>query len=286
VKLDPIVRRLAVETPGVTYVGGHVVDELHPGGLAARDRDGRRLRIAARLVVGADGRRSTVARLAGAREASSPNDRFCLFAYYAGVEEPGRVWRGARDVVLAVPNDDGLTVLAVFGHRDDLPGFDRAGGIERTVAALPDAPDLTRARRVSKVLGYREHANLWRDPAPAPGLALIGDAALSLDPVPAIGCGWALQSAGWLADAVAGHGLAAGPAAYARVHERQLGAHRRLIVQGAVAGPPSPELALLLGAATRDADAARLFFAISTRSAPAQDLLTPAALERLRSVAG
>jgi hypothetical protein len=53
-----------------------------------------------------------------------------------------------------------------------------------------------------------------------------------------------------------------------------------------VAAPPQEALELLLRAAGRDEEAARLFFAVSTRSAPAQDLLTPAAVERLRSVAG
>ena len=32
----------------------------------------------------------------------------------------------------------------------------------------------------------------------APGLALIGDAALATDPLFGVGCGWAFQSAEWL----------------------------------------------------------------------------------------
>ena len=37
----------------------------------------------------------------------------------------------------------------------------------------------------------------------APGLALVGDAALAIDPLWGVGCGWAVQSAEWLADSVA-----------------------------------------------------------------------------------
>jgi len=37
----------------------------------------------------------------------------------------------------------------------------------------------------------------------APGMALVGDAALAIDPLWGVGCGWALQSAEWLADSVA-----------------------------------------------------------------------------------
>ena len=36
----------------------------------------------------------------------------------------------------------------------------------------------------------------------APGLALVGDAALAIDPLWGVGCGWALQSAQWLAQSV------------------------------------------------------------------------------------
>jgi flavin-dependent dehydrogenase len=35
-----------------------------------------------------------------------------------------------------------------------------------------------------------------------PDLALVGDAALAADPLPGVGCGWAYQSAEWLAEAV------------------------------------------------------------------------------------
>ena len=34
----------------------------------------------------------------------------------------------------------------------------------------------------------------------APGLALVGDAALATDPLFGVGCGWAFQTAEWLAD--------------------------------------------------------------------------------------
>ena len=137
------------------------------------------------------------------------------------------------------------------------------------------------------MLGYKDHVNLWRPPAPGGRLALIGDAALSLDPVPAIGCGWALQSAGWLVDATTAalHGeehLEAALARYAREHERQLGGHRRLIVEAALAGPPSEAQRRLISAAVRDVRAARVFFAISTRAAPVEEILTP----QLQPVAG
>lgn len=290
--LDPLVRRLATETPGVTYRGGLAVRDLvREGGrvigVVATDRDRRPAAFRARLVVAADGRRSTVARLAGVPAASAPNHRCCFFAYWRGLDEPGRVWRLGRDVVLAVPNDDGLTILALFAHRDRLPELTRDldGGLRAAVRALPEAPAVDRARRVSKILGYKEHVNLWRPAAPGAALALVGDAAMSLDPVPAIGCGWALESAGWLADAVGPalrgeDDLDAALDRYGREHECRLGGHRALIAEAALAGPPSAPQARLARAAVHDAEAARVFFRLATRMAPVEEILTPAALAR------
>src|SRR3954468_14274526 len=65
--LDPVLRDLAVGTSGVEFFPGwtakHVlVDHGRPAGIEVEDRRHRKLVIRARLLVGADGRESTVAR--------------------------------------------------------------------------------------------------------------------------------------------------------------------------------------------------------------------------------
>ena len=104
-----------------------------------------------------------------------------------------------------MPNDDGLTLLAAFPHKRHLPRFrdDRARALRDLFAALPDPPTLGGAELAGKVIGYTDYELVLRDATPRPGLALVGDAALTSDPLMAIGCGWALQSAAWLADSVA-----------------------------------------------------------------------------------
>jgi len=92
-KLDPLIRRLAIEAPGVEYLQGLEVVGLLGGdrlvtGVELRDRGRRPLRIRCRLVVGADGRNSTVARLAAAGEQRAVNGRFCYMAYFTGVGLP------------------------------------------------------------------------------------------------------------------------------------------------------------------------------------------------------
>jgi len=61
------------------------------------------------------------------------------------------------------------------------------------------------------VIGLVDYENTWRH-RPPPGLAFVGDAAVSGDPLFVVGCGWALQEAEWLADAIApGPGRRPGP---------------------------------------------------------------------------
>jgi hypothetical protein len=109
---------------------------------------------------------------------------------------------------------------------------------------LPNGPELARAERVSPMMGVLEYPNLIRKVF-RPGLALIGDAALSIDPLWGVGCGWAFQSAEWLADAVARtwsnpDALDRGLAAYGRRHRRELAGHEFLISDFSTGRPYNP----------------------------------------------
>ena len=76
--------------------------------------------------------------------------------------------------------------------------------LERKITAyfeqFPGVPDVSRARLVSPVLGYSDYPNLTRK-ANFTGAAFVGDAALSLDPLSGVGCGFAAVSARMLANA-------------------------------------------------------------------------------------
>lgn len=240
-KLDPMLRTLAAETPGVALLPGLRVTQLLSehgrfGGLVAQDRDRRERSIRARLVVGADGRGSTVAELAGARPRTIANGRFLYFAYFRNLPlasaPAGQMWFAEPDVAYAYPCDEGLTLLACALTMDRLEAFKAAPEteLERVFANLPQAPALEGAERVSPLIGKLDMPNAYRPAAAAPGLALVGDAALAADPMWAVGCGWALQSAEWLADHVrpglAGRGnLDRALARYRRQHRRRLLAH-------------------------------------------------------------
>ena len=86
-KLDPLVRRMAADTPGVELALGLTARELvqddgRVGGVVLERRDGTRMTVRARLVVGAVGRDSKVARMAAVPERRTRNDRFSYGMYY------------------------------------------------------------------------------------------------------------------------------------------------------------------------------------------------------------
>ena len=114
------------------------------------------------------------------------------------------MWLLEPDTAYTFPNDDGVTLLTCLPARQKLPAFkkDLEGSFERFFEGLPEGPRLAGAERVSKVMGATNLVNRSR-PASVDGLAFVGDAALWSDPLWGIGCGWAFQSAEWLADETA-----------------------------------------------------------------------------------
>ncbi|MFJ7159862.1 NAD(P)/FAD-dependent oxidoreductase [Streptomyces sp. NPDC101118] len=291
--LDPLIRSRAAETPGVDLLLGHrvtgVVREAgRTVGVRASTRQGER-ELRARLVVGADGKDSAVAKLAGVPTRQHENARFAYLAHYRDLPLPGGIgqtWFLEPDMAYAFPNDDGVTVLAVVPDKRRLPAFrdDLEGSFNAFVRALPEAPPVDSARRVSKFIGTVDYPLHTRRPT-APGLALIGDAALTCDPLWGVGCGWALQSAQWLAEAVApattGRGdLDRSLAAYARTHRRRLRGHQSLAADFARSRPFNPMERLMFSAATRDPSLARHMHLFASRLISPLGFLSPAAVLR------
>ena len=209
--LDPMLRRTAAETCGVDLRLGQKVVALlsEQAGVRVRDAHGAEHDILAPLVVGADGVHSSVAALAGGTTRVVPNNRFMYFAEFTGVRlhSTGRteLWMHEPAISYAMPNDGGVTVLATMPTKAELPSF-RSNPEAALLAALrklPDAPRFDPGGRVSKIIGAPDCPLITRTAVPASTVALIGDAALTSDPSQGVGCGWAFQSAEWLADEVA-----------------------------------------------------------------------------------
>jgi flavin-dependent dehydrogenase len=137
------------------------------------------------------------------------------------------------------------------------------------VAGVPDAPPIRDSQRVSPVIGKIEMPNQVRVPV-APGLALVGDAALAVDPLFGVGCGWALQSAEWLAESVTpalrgAEPLQSGLDRYRRRHRRELRGHAFFVNDYATGRPLNPVERVMFAGAARDAEVAARFDALATR---------------------
>jgi 2-polyprenyl-6-methoxyphenol hydroxylase-like FAD-dependent oxidoreductase len=280
-RLDPLIREIAAKTPGVELIVGHTVGELlYDGkrvcGCSARDTHGQTLQLRARLVVGADGRGSRIAKLAQVDTKTSPHGRFAYGGYFDG-PMPERypnsaLWLLDPDMVGAFPTDNGQTFYAAMPASERLPEFreDPAAALQRFVAAIPDAPPIAESRLVGEVVGKIDMTNVINTPT-APGLALVGDAASAVDPLWGVGCGFALQSSEWLADSVApalggAESVDRGLQRYRRRHARGLKGHTREILDYATGRKINAGEKLFFSAASYDERTAKVFEAFGSRN--------------------
>lgn len=293
--LDPLLRRLAAETPGVELIAGWsavgLLGQARPAGVRIEDRSHARREIDAKLVVAADGRDSKVARWARVPGRVKPHGRFFYWGYWRGLRpatERSKMWLIDPDAAYTFPNEDGLTVVLVAPHRDRLPEFqaDLQGAYRRMLGALPDGPDMSEATLEGKLLGKLELPNVFR-PAARPGVAFAGDAALAGDPLWGIGCGWAFQSAEWLvdqtADALDGGDAAldAGLERYRKLHRKRLLPHYLMITDIASGRPINPIERWLYRAAARDSVVREAFERIGSRERPPSGMLKPSLIARI-----
>jgi 2-polyprenyl-6-methoxyphenol hydroxylase-like FAD-dependent oxidoreductase len=159
------------------------------------------------LVVGADGARSTVARLAGAAEyMQTPARRIFTWGYYEGVPGEGTVWLGrvGEHAYLASPTDAGLFLAAVVPpiERWEELRADRERHYDEGLAAWPELREhLGGARRVGPVRMMSRWHGFFRESA-GPGWALVGDAGHFKDPTPGQGIADALRQVVELAAAI------------------------------------------------------------------------------------
>ncbi len=305
-KLDPLIRATAGETPGVDLMLGETAEELlYDGdvvtGVKAKDTHGSVKRLQARLVVGADGRGSQVAKLGKLPAKVVPHGRFAYGGYFEGPAPDhapdASLWFLDPDMAAAFPTDEGLCFYAAMPTMARLDEFkaDPLAALVETLAGVPDAPPIGACKLVGQVQGKIDMTNVAYPPT-APGLALVGDAALAIDPLWGVGCGWAFQSSEWLADSVipalqGGEPLKRGLARYRRRHRRQLGGHATMIYDYAGGRRFTKLEKGLFASAAEDSRLAEVFEAFGTRNMGPAKMLARAVprvtyLSAKRSLAG
>ena len=179
-------------------------------GVHVADRDGKRSTIEADLVVGADGRLSTIARLTGARRYHVvPSERISTWAYFRNVprEPVARVfyYRRGDDFVVAAPADDGHFITVACPSLDLLDSSyrtDSEAWFMKTISRCEPVADLlANAERVTKFRGLTKFEGFFRE-ATGPGWVLAGDAGHFKDPTPGQGISDALRQVERLSAAI------------------------------------------------------------------------------------
>ncbi|MDQ3856084.1 MAG: FAD-dependent monooxygenase [Chloroflexota bacterium] len=210
-------------------------------GVVAGDGDGHLSDLHARMLVGADGLHSVVARDAGVRRWTPWPRRLGLVAHFEGVHHEVQVCQmhvATRGYCGLAPISDGLTSvgMALDLRRYTVPKGPRDEVFDAALAMFPSIRrQLAGARRVGRVMGVgpiarrvsRTEGDCW---------ALVGDAAGYFDPFTGEGIYRALRGGQLLAEVAAsalrfGGVSGTSPAAYGRAR-RHAFRHKSLVVLG------------------------------------------------------
>ena len=212
--LDPILLEAAAAAGTEVWMGAKVTALVKDGGRVTGvrvTRDGSEQTLRARLVVGADGRNSTVARLAGARKYNlTPNERFAYWSFFEDADpgaEPAVIFhRWSGTFVIAIPADSGLYQVLALPELSELPRFRQSleeSYLEYIRRCEPVAEAISGARRVGKIFGTLRFEGFFREAA-GPGWVLAGDAGHFKDPAPGQGIQDAFRQVESLATAILG----------------------------------------------------------------------------------
>ena len=206
ITLDEILVNAAAEAGAEvrtdTAVTGLVVDRGRVAGVTTATGELR-----APLVVGADGTRSAVGKMVGAKEYHrTANGRVFMWAYYEADPTNGELWIGkiGDHAYLVTPTDNGLSLVAAcpsIDRRNEVRA-DREAVYEAGVRGWPELhAGVAGARREGPVHTMANMDGFFRTSA-GPGWALVGDAGHFKDPTPGQGIADALRQSEKLAAAI------------------------------------------------------------------------------------
>lgn len=298
--LDKLLVDAAVAA-GAELREGFAVDELltddggRVTGVRGHERGGARFDEHARIVVGADGRQSLVAR---AVEAEAAHERAPLlasyYAYWSALPMNGRFETRIRPErgFAAAPTHDGLTMLVGgWPHRElEAHKGDVEGEFMRMLAQAPAFAERVRgARRESRWFGAAV-PNFFRR-SHGPGWALVGDAGYTKDPITAQGISDAFVDAERVAGAIAAglagsdDDLARSLAAAQRERDTQALPMYEFTCQVASLEPPPPQMQQLLGAIHGRGEAMDAFVRMNAGTMSPAEFMSPGHLATILGAA-
>jgi 2-polyprenyl-6-methoxyphenol hydroxylase-like FAD-dependent oxidoreductase len=296
--LDPILLNAAAES-GVDVREAFTVEELLVAdgavvGVRGRARGGKPVEERARVVIGADGVHSLVARSVRAPEYDSRPVAACAYySYFSGIRQDD-IELYVRDHLAfgGAPTNGGVHLVMVNWPSRDFPAIrsDVEGHVWRALEAAPDF--LARVRE-----GTREEK--WHGTAGVPGYlrkpygngwALVGDAAYDRDPITAQGISDAFIDAEALVNALSagwsGQGtFDAALAAHESARNERVRPMYDFTTHLAALEPPPPEMRALFGALRHNQDATNAFLSAITGAIPLPDFMSSDNIGRIMAMA-
>ena len=259
-------------------------------GIHGRNKGGSTVVEKARILIGADGMHSIVAKTVQAAEYNvKPPLQGPYFSYWSGVQMKGfEFYPGAYRGAFGWMTNDGLALIGVgFAAKDhSAVRADIEGSYMRAIRE--DAPEL--AGRMQN--GHREErfiggvvANYFRKPF-GPGWALVGDAGYLKDPCTAEGITDAFHSAELLVEAIDSgfsgrQTLDEALAAYEQERNHAAFPLYEFTCQLATLAPPPPEMQQLLAALKGNQEQTDRFFGIFAQTVSVPEFFAPENMQRI-----
>jgi flavin-dependent dehydrogenase len=261
-----------------------VIDNGVVTGVRGRDASGVTVTEHARVVIGADGRHSLVAK---AVQPERYNERRVLmspyYTYWSGVPSDayGAYIRDRRGFGM-FPTNDGLTLIVVGWPNDEYKANrgDIEGNYLKTLELVPHVAEQVRAgQREERFHGTSGEPNFFRKPF-GPGWVLVGDAGYLKDPITAQGISDAFRDVelvvDGLGDAFSGRQtFEEAMSHYQKVRDQQAMPIYDFTCQLATMEPPPPEMQHLLGAVSASKHGGDGFASLVAGTMPVPEFFSP-----------
>ena len=278
---------------------GFLVQELlingdRVSGIRGRTAGGAMVAEEARVVIGAEGMRSLVARSVGAPEYNAKPTLTCVYyTYWSGVDiEGAEIYPRERWMTIAFPTNDGLVCTFADWPREEFHSVrtDIEGNFLKKLELAPGLAERIRAgKREANFVGTAVLPNFFRRPH-GPGWALVGDAGYHKDPYLSQGIMDAFRDAELLVEAL-DEGLAERPALdealtdYERQRNEAAMPGYELNCQLARLESPAPEMQQLFAALQGNQAETDRFFGAVEGTVPIPQFFSPENVQRIISLA-
>jgi flavin-dependent dehydrogenase len=292
--LDDILVR-AAERAGAEIREGLTVkdvtfDEHGVNGISGVTRGGTPVMERARIVVGADGKHSSVARSVEARVYNERPKLTCnYYSYWSGVPMKGtELYVRERRMFVADRTNDGLTMVVVALPVEEFQRMrsDVENQFMKELELIPSLAGRLRAgRREEMIRGTGDMPNFFRKPYGA-GWALVGDAGYTKDSITAQGITDSFKQAEMLAEAIdegfsGRRPLEEALADYERSRNEGALAMYEMTCQLAALAPPPPEMLQLLEALRENQEDTNRFLGVTAGTVPVEKFYAPQNVRRI-----